>query len=79
MDDSEKLKLIFILCNICLEADSVELKAFVRVGSRHVETTDFNKIMRKSMKILEDRRCGHISCSDWLMNELFSFYKTDFM
>jgi hypothetical protein len=29
------------------------------------------------MKILEFKRCGAISCPDWLMNELFQLYKVD--
>ena len=29
------------------------------------------------MKILEFKRCGTVSCPDWLMNELFQLYKID--
>lgn len=77
MTDSERLKLIFILCSICLRRDILELKAFISVNARYVDTADFNKILRKSMKILELRRCGTMSCPDWLMNELFQLYKID--
>lgn len=77
MTDSQKLNLIFILCSICLKRDVPELKTFVSVNARYVDTTDFNKILRKSMKILEAKRCGTISCPDWLMNELFQLYKID--
>lgn len=78
MSDSEKLILMLILCDICIKQDDLELRSFVKVCSRHVDTNDFNKILRKSMKILDGRRCGHQSCPDWLMNELFVFYKKDF-
>ena len=77
MTDLEHLKLIFILCSICLKQDIAELKLFVKVSSRYVDTNDFNKILRKSMKMLESKRCGTISCPDWLMNELFRLYKTE--
>lgn len=77
MTDSERLKLILILCSICLRGDISELKAFISVNARYVDTTDFNKILRKSMKILELRRCGTAACPDWLMNELFQLYKID--
>lgn len=77
MTDSDKLKLILILCSICIEQDQVELSSFVKVCARYVDTNDFNKILRKSMKLLEYKRCGHSSCPDWLMNELFILYKKD--
>jgi hypothetical protein len=77
MTDSDKLKLILILCSICIEQDQVELKSFVKVCARYVDTNDFNKILRKSMKLLEYKRCGASSCPDWLMNELFLLYKKD--
>lgn len=77
MTDSERLKLILILCSICLRRDISELKAFISVNARYVDTADFNKILRKSMKILELRRCGTMACPDWLMNELFQLYKID--
>jgi hypothetical protein len=77
MTDSEHLKLIFILCSICMRQDVAELKLFVKVNARYVDTNDFNKILRKSMKIMELKRCGNSSCPDWLMNELFQLYKTE--
>jgi len=77
MTDSDKLKLILILCSICIEQDQIELKSFVKVCARYVDTNDFNKILRKSMKLLEFKRCGVSSCPDWLMNELFLLYKKD--
>ncbi len=77
MTDSQRLNLILILCSICLKKDVFELKSFISVNSRYVDTNDFNKILRKSMKILEFKRCGTVSCPDWLMNELFQLYKVD--
>lgn len=77
MNDSDRLKLIFILCSICLGQDRTELKSFIKVCARYVDTNDFNKILRKSIKIIEYKRCGTQSCPDWLMNELFILYKKD--
>jgi hypothetical protein len=76
MTDSERLNLIIILCSICIDQNQSELRSFVKVCSRYVDTNDFNKILRKSMKLLEYKRCGHSSCPDWLMSELFLLYKT---
>lgn len=77
MTDQEKLKLILILCSICIKQDTSELKTFISINSRYVDTNDFNKVLRKSIKILEEKRCGTISCPDWLMNELFQLYRRD--
>lgn len=77
MTDSEKLKLILILCSICLNQDKTELKSFVKVSARYIDTNDFNKILRKTMRTLEHKRCGAVACPDWLMNELFYLYKVD--
>jgi hypothetical protein len=77
MTDSERLKLILILCSICFKQDVSELKVFVSVNARYVDTNDFNKILRKSIRLMEMRRCGSVSCPDWLMNELFQLYKVD--
>ena len=46
MTDSDKLKFILILCSICLNQDVSELKSFVKVSARYVDTDDFNKILR---------------------------------
>jgi hypothetical protein len=77
MTDSDKLKLILVLCSICTKQDTTELRAFVKINARYVDTDDFNKILRKSMKLMEQKRCGTMACPDWLMNELFHLYKRD--
>jgi hypothetical protein len=77
MTDSEKLKLILILCSICIEQDVSKLKNFIKVSARYIDNNDFNKILRKTIKITENKRCGTMSCPDWLMNELFQLYKSD--
>ncbi len=76
MTDLLRLKLILILCSIVVNKDKEKLKEFVKICSRHVTDPDFNKIMRKSLKILETQRCGSESCPDWLMNHLFDLYKS---
>lgn len=78
MTDLERLQLILILCRICLEQDTTELQRFVKACARHLETEDFNKVLRKTMKFSEAKRCGQESCPDWLMSALFKLYKTDF-
>lgn len=75
MDDEKILKLILVLCTISIDQDSRRLTKFVTTNSIYVTTEDFNKILRKSMKILEPRTCGRTSCCDWLVNELFKLYK----
>ncbi len=77
MTDELRLRLILILCSIVVHKDDSELKGFVKVCSHHVTDSDFNKIMRKSLKILEFQKCGSESCPDWLMNNLFDLYKND--
>ena len=76
MTDVLRLKLIFILCSITTQRDRERLKEFVQVCSYHVTDSDFNKIMRKSLKILEFQNCGSESYPDWLMNNLFDLYKS---
>ena len=75
MKDELRLKLILILCSISVEQDRGKLKEFIKVCSHFVTDSDFNKIMRKSLKILEHQSCGQVSCPDWLMNNLFELYK----
>ena len=76
MTDVLRLKLIFILCSVVTQKDPEKLKEFVKVCSHYVTDSDFNKIMRKSLKILEHQKCGSESCPDWLMNSLFDLYKS---
>jgi hypothetical protein len=75
VEDSELLKLILILCNICIKQDRFLLSRYVYVVSRNLENDEFDRVLRKSMKILESYKNGEISCQDWLINELFSIYK----
>ena len=75
MTDELRLKLILILCSIATQQDQIRLKEFVLVCSYHVTDVDFNKIMRKSLKILDIQKCGSDSCPDWLMNNLFELYR----
>ena len=77
MTDELRLKLILILCSITVKQDQVRLKEFVQVCSYHVTDIDFNKIMRKALKILETQKCGTESCPDWLMNNLFELYRNN--
>jgi hypothetical protein len=40
-----------------------------------METNDFNSILRKTMRLLENKRCGESDGPDWLVNKLFELYK----
>jgi len=75
ISDSDKLKLILLLCKICRDQDSIMLSQYMHIVSRGVETDEFNKILRKSMKIMENKSYNSQSCQDWLMNELFTLYR----
>ena len=77
MTDELRLKLILILCSITATQDTIRLKEFVKVCSLHVTDSDFNKIMRKALKILDTQKCGVDSCPDWLMNNLFELYRSN--
>jgi hypothetical protein len=73
--DDERLKLIFILCDICKKQDRVLLARYVYVVSRNLENSDFDIILRRVMKIMENVTTNGVSGQDWLMNELFTLYK----
>lgn len=77
MTDELRLKLILILCSITAQQDQIRLKEFVKVCSHHVTDSDFNKVMRKALKILDTQKCGAESCPDWLMNNLFELYRNN--
>jgi len=77
MTDELRLRLILILCSVSVSQDAIRLKEFVKICSHYVTDSDFNKIMRKALKILELQKCGRESCPDWLMNNLFQLYKTN--
>jgi hypothetical protein len=77
MTDELRLRLILILCSIAINKNYAGLRDLVQVCSYFVTDNDFNKIMRKSLKILESQKCGTESCTDWLMNSLFELYKND--
>lgn len=77
MTDELRLKLILILCSVTVNKDHARLRELVQVCSYYVTDNDFNKIMRKSLKILETQKCGVESCTDWLMNNLFELYKNN--
>lgn len=75
MTNKEKLEFVLILYSICLSQDTHELKSFIFISSRYMETNDFNVILRKTMKLLENKRCGESDGPDWLVNKLFELYK----
>lgn len=75
--DKELLLYIIVLYDICLKADLLELKKYTLIMSRLVETEIFNKVLRKTMKLLDGEICGREICGDWLINALFQLYKDE--
>lgn len=73
--DKEVLSYVLMLYSISIAQDVPELKRFVSAMSRLVENDMFNKVLRKTMKILDTERCGKEACTDWLVNQLFTLYK----
>ena len=71
----EGLRLVIILCKICVNQSLEELSEYVTIVSKYVGDTDFNKILRRSAKAMESRSCGKNSCQDWLFTNLFELYR----
>jgi len=65
-----------ILCTISTNQNIVELNRFVVVVSRMIGPEDFNYLLRHTIKMMGDRKCGDLLCSDWVMTKLFDLYNT---
>jgi len=65
-----------ILCSISTGQNVVELNRFVVAASRLIGPEDFNHLLRRTVKMMGDSKCGDILCSDWLMTKLFDLYNT---
>ena len=72
----ELLKFMVILCAISTSQNIVELNRFVAVVSRIIGPEDFSQLLRRTVKMMGDSKCGDIQCSDWLMTKLFDLYNT---
>jgi len=51
------------------------LTKFMHIVAREVETEEFNRILRRAMKVMGEKTYNGQVCQDWLMNELFTLYK----
>lgn len=52
------------------------LSKYMHIVSRRLETEEFNRILRRTMRIMGDKTSsGGKMCQDWLMGELFTLYK----
>jgi hypothetical protein len=72
----ELLSLMIILYSIALSQDVVELNRFVVVTSKIIGPEDFNKLLRRVMRMMGTNKCGgDTSCSDWLMTKLYELYE----
>lgn len=65
-----------ILCTISKNQNIVELNRFVVVVSRLIGPDDFNQLLRRTVKMMGDRKCGDLQCSDWIMTKLFDLYNS---
>lgn len=65
-----------VLYAISINQNIVELNRFIAVVSRIIGPEDFNHLLRRTIKMMGDSKCGDILCSDWLMTKLFDLYNT---
>lgn len=71
----ELLSLMIILYEISLREDVVGLNKYVIVVSKIIDPADFNKLLRRVMKMMGNSQCGKTPCSDWLISKLYDLYK----
>lgn len=71
----ELLQLVVILYKICTDEDIVALNRFVTVTARIIGEEDFSKLLRRTVKMMGEQKCGEVLCSDWVMTKLFDLYK----
>jgi hypothetical protein len=63
-----------ILYSITLSRDVMELNRLVRMISKVIGPEDFNKLVRRVIRMMGDTKCGEDLCSDWLMTQLYELY-----
>jgi hypothetical protein len=52
----------------------MELNRLVRTISKVIGPEDFNKLVRRVIRMMGDTKCGEDLCSDWLMTQLYELY-----
>jgi hypothetical protein len=76
LNHKELLEFMIIIFHICRKEDITELKRFLNVVSGTIGPEDFNKLLRRVMKMMGSEKCGKDLCSDWLMTKLYELYKS---
>lgn len=64
-----------ILYEICLNRSVVELNRFVSAVAKIIGPEDFNKLLRRMIRMMGNTKCGDDLCSDWLMTKLYELYQ----
>jgi len=74
IDTRDVLKYMVILYEISLNRDHEELKRFVKLISLVIDPEDFNKLLRRTIRMMGNSKCGRDLCSDWIMTKLYDQY-----
>jgi hypothetical protein len=70
----ELLSLMMILYSISLKRDIIQLNRFITIVAKIIGPDDFNRMLRTVIKLMGEKKCGDMSCSDWLMTKLYEIY-----
>jgi hypothetical protein len=76
LDQKELLSFMVVIFEICKKEDFASLHRFVNVVASSIGPEDFNKLLRRVMKMMGNEKCGKDLCSDWLMTKLYELYKS---
>jgi len=74
LKSDELIQFMVILYSITLSRDVMELNRLVRMISKVIGPDDFNKLVRRVIRMMGDTKCGEDLCSDWLMTQLYELY-----
>jgi hypothetical protein len=69
LDPKELLRYMIILYQISLDQDPFELSRFVGFMSKIICPDDFNKMVRRVTRMMNED-----TCSDWLLTNLYELY-----
>lgn len=74
LKSDELIQFMLILYDIALSSDVLELNRFVKMISKVIGPEDFNKLVRRVIRMMGETKCGQDLCSDWLMTQLYELY-----
>lgn len=63
-----------ILYQISLNRNIFELNRFMVMSATVIGPEDFNRLLRRVVRMMGDSKCGEELCSDWLMTNLYQLY-----